>query len=108
MLLTFSSNYVKRVLCHHGMARPQIADGGTYLCIWRVAANILNKQWQKADKLWLSSLGVGRGSNNSHRKNQHVTKCYTVSRELDLVGGQEVVRWDKGDTEPADYYTFFY
>jgi len=27
--------------------------------IWRVAANILNKQLQTADKEWSSSLGVG-------------------------------------------------
>jgi hypothetical protein len=36
----------------------------------------------------------------------------TVAREmpkykLDLVGVQEV-RWDRGDTEPAGEYTFFY
>jgi len=30
--------------CHHGMARPQVADGGTALPVWRVAGNILNKQ----------------------------------------------------------------
>jgi hypothetical protein len=28
----------------HGMVRPQVADGGDGLQIWRVAANILNKQ----------------------------------------------------------------
>jgi hypothetical protein len=33
--------------------------------IWRVAANILNKQSRTADKEWSSSLGVGRGANNS-------------------------------------------
>ena len=33
--------------------------------IWRVAANILNKQWWTADKGWTYSLGVGRGANNS-------------------------------------------
>ena len=33
--------------------------------IWRVAVNILNKQSQRADKGWSSSLGVGRGANNS-------------------------------------------
>jgi len=33
--------------------------------IWRVAANILNKQWRKADKGWSSTLGFGRGANNS-------------------------------------------
>jgi hypothetical protein len=26
--------------CHHGMARPQVADGGNGLQIWRVVANI--------------------------------------------------------------------
>ena len=33
--------------------------------IWRVAVNILNKQSRTADKVWSSSLGVGRGANNS-------------------------------------------
>jgi len=32
---------------------------------WRVGANILNKQSRTADKGWPSSLGVGRGANNS-------------------------------------------
>ena len=35
------------------------------LPIWRVDANILNKQSWIADKGWSSSLGVGRGANNS-------------------------------------------
>ena len=33
--------------------------------IWRIAANILNKQWRTADTGWSSSLGVGRVANNS-------------------------------------------
>ena len=33
--------------------------------IWRVAANILNKQSRKANKGWSSSFGVGQGVNNS-------------------------------------------
>ena len=33
--------------------------------IWRVAANIMNKQSRAADKGWSSSLGVRRGANNS-------------------------------------------
>ena len=36
--------------------------------IWRVAANILNKQSWTADKGWSSSLGVGRGANSSSPK----------------------------------------
>jgi hypothetical protein len=46
------------------MARPQVADGGNGLQIWRVAANILNNQSRTADKGWASSLGVGRGDNS--------------------------------------------
>jgi hypothetical protein len=34
------------------------------LQIWKVAANILNKQLWRAEKGWSSSLGVGRGANN--------------------------------------------
>jgi len=33
--------------------------------IWRVAANILIKQFWTADKGWTSSLGVGRDVDNS-------------------------------------------
>ena len=32
---------------------------------WRVAANKLNKQSRTADNGWSSSLGIGRGANNS-------------------------------------------
>jgi hypothetical protein len=51
-----------------GMARPQFADGGDAPQIRRVAANILNNQSRTADKGWSSSLGVGRGANNSSPK----------------------------------------
>jgi hypothetical protein len=30
-------------LCHHGMARPQDADGGDGLQLFKVAENVLNK-----------------------------------------------------------------
>jgi hypothetical protein len=59
------SDHVRWVPCHHGMARPQVADGGDALQFRRAAANILNKQSRTADKGWSSSLGVGRGANNS-------------------------------------------
>jgi hypothetical protein len=51
--------HVRWVTCNHGMARPQVTDGGDGLQIWRVPANILNKQSRTADKGWSSSLGVG-------------------------------------------------
>jgi hypothetical protein len=53
------------LVCHHGMARPQVADGGDGLQMWRVSANILNKQPQTAGKWWSSTLGIERGANNS-------------------------------------------
>jgi hypothetical protein len=67
-LLLFLNNFQftslsndKWVHCHHGMARPRIADRGDGLQIWRVAVNILNKQPRTADSGWSSSLGVGGG-----------------------------------------------
>jgi hypothetical protein len=44
---------------------PQVADGGNDRQIWRVTANVLNKQSRTADKGWSSSLGVGRGAADS-------------------------------------------
>jgi hypothetical protein len=57
--------HVRWVPFHHGKARPQVTDGGNDLQIWRIAANILNKQSLTADKGCSSTLGVGRGANNS-------------------------------------------
>jgi hypothetical protein len=62
--------HVRWVPCHHGMARPQVVDGGDALQFWRAAANILNKQSWTADKGWSSSLRVGL---TTHRKNKLVT-----------------------------------
>jgi hypothetical protein len=39
------------------MVRPPVADGGDGFQIWRVAANIMNKQSKAAVKGWSSSLG---------------------------------------------------
>jgi hypothetical protein len=50
------------------MKHPQVVDGGDGLRIWRVAANIFNKQLQTANKEWSSSLWVGRWANNSSPK----------------------------------------
>jgi hypothetical protein len=64
IFLSHDESNIKWVPCHHGMARPQVADGGDSLQIWRVAANVLNKQPQTADRGWSSSLWVWRGANN--------------------------------------------
>jgi hypothetical protein len=50
--------------CHHSMARARVADGRDGLQLWRLPANILNKQPRINDKGWSSSLGVGRGAYN--------------------------------------------
>jgi hypothetical protein len=50
------------------MGRPQVADGGNGLQIWRVAADILNKQSRTVDKEWSSTLGVEHGTNNSSQQ----------------------------------------
>jgi hypothetical protein len=72
------SKHVRWVPCHHGMARPQIADGGNGFEIWRVAANILNKQSRTADKGWSSCLGVECFLTTPHRK---TFSCYDHSQE---------------------------
>jgi hypothetical protein len=38
------------------------------LQVWRVPANIFNKELLTANKGWYNSLGVGRGVKNSRRK----------------------------------------
>jgi hypothetical protein len=48
--------HVKSARCHNGMARPQVADGRNGLHIWRVAANILNKDGRTRNKGWASSV----------------------------------------------------
>ena len=57
--------YVKVGPCHDGIARPQVADAGAASDMEDSCEYILNKQSQKADKGWSSTLGVGRGANNS-------------------------------------------
>jgi len=50
--------------------------------IWRVAANILNKQSRTADKGWSASLGVARGATNSSP--QKLTMLRNISQDLGL------------------------
>jgi hypothetical protein len=48
--------------------------------IWRVVANILNKQSRTADKGWSSRLGVGRGANNSSRSKRIFVTKYSQTK----------------------------
>jgi hypothetical protein len=57
--------HVRSDPCRHGMARPQVVDGGDSLQCWRVTTNMLNRQSRTADKGWSSSLGAVRGANKS-------------------------------------------
>ena len=43
--------------------------------MWKVAANILNKQSRTADKRWSSSSGLGEILTTTHRKNCMVKNC---------------------------------
>jgi len=61
------------------MAHPRIADGGDNLQIWRVAANILNKQTRTADMGGPPDWGLGEGEQLNVKK-QLVTKCHTRPR----------------------------
>ena len=51
--------------------------------MWRVAANILNKQSRTADEGWSSSLQVGRGANNASPSKKNV-KYYSQGEMLPL------------------------
>jgi hypothetical protein len=46
------------------MVHLQVVDGGHGLQIWRVVANVLNKQSQTANNERFSSMGVRHGANN--------------------------------------------
>jgi hypothetical protein len=56
-----ATSHVKWVSCHHDNVRPQVADRADGLQIWRVAANILNKQLQTTDSGGTPAWGVGWG-----------------------------------------------
>jgi hypothetical protein len=65
--------------CHHGMARPQVADGGEGLQIWRVAANIYwiisrGQPTRGGRPAW----GLGGVLTTPHRKKKET--CYEMSQ----------------------------
>jgi hypothetical protein len=65
MAVIINTTNMKWVPRNRGMARSQVLGGGNGLQIWRVAANILNKQSRKTNKGWSSSLRIGCGTKNS-------------------------------------------
>jgi hypothetical protein len=50
------------------MAHPQIVDGGDGLQIWRVVANVLNKQSWTTDNGWAQPRGLVVGLTTPHLK----------------------------------------
>jgi hypothetical protein len=60
------------------MALPQVADGGDGFRIWKVAANILNKQLRTADKECPPAWRLGVGLTTPHRKKKIVTKIHII------------------------------
>jgi hypothetical protein len=97
-------DHFKWVRCHHGMARPQVADGGDGLEIWWVAANILNKPSRTANRGWSSSLGVGRGTKNprniyTRASDQEGFFGKTTLAPKNGWGGQVMWHeWERGET----------
>jgi hypothetical protein len=69
------------------MARPQVAVGRDGLQIWRVAANILNKQSRTADRWRSYSFGVGPGLTTPTIKNCTCYEIFTYVSELDGFSG---------------------
>jgi hypothetical protein len=67
--------------CHHVLARPQVADGGTATNM-RMAAKVMNEQSQTANKRWSSS-GVGQLFTTPHNKNWLCYETYTGASDLD-------------------------
>jgi len=63
------------------MALPEVEGGGTPP-VWRVDANILNKQSQTADKGWSSSSVLSEMLTNPHRKNTAMLRTFSVASDL--------------------------
>jgi hypothetical protein len=61
------------------MARPQIADGGDGLQIWRLAANILNNVSGQPTRVGPLAEGLGVGLTTPRRKTQFSYDCYQGS-----------------------------
>jgi hypothetical protein len=77
-IILFVLQTAKWVSHHHGMVCPQDADGGNDLQIWKVAANVLNKQSQKPTSggtvAWGQLLAI---------RNNFVTKYYNGQVRLE-------------------------
>jgi hypothetical protein len=73
--MEIAPNKVRLSLSTYKVLGHPLAEDEEGLRIWKVAANLLNKQSETADKGWSSSLGVGRGLQLPAVEKQCVT-CY--------------------------------
>jgi len=69
--------------------------------VWRVAANVLNKQFWAADKGWSSSLGVGRGAYNSSPK-----KLTLIRNGYASLGPGLILRYDLSNGKETSFGTW--
>jgi hypothetical protein len=74
-IMNRKSFYIKWVSCHHGMARPKVADGRRSLHIWRIAA--LYKQLRTADKGDPPAWGLGGELTTPHLKKNSMLRNVT-------------------------------
>jgi hypothetical protein len=70
---------VNMVPCHHGMARPQVADGGDSRKERKIAVKVLTKQSRTAEKGRSFSLIVGRVNAASYKVLHRATDLYRLS-----------------------------
>jgi hypothetical protein len=80
--MPFSNPQCNVGACHRGMVRDWVADGGDGFHMWRVAANILNKQSLTADK------GVGRGCKSSLEETNLAGFCEHGNEPLGSIKGR--------------------
>jgi hypothetical protein len=90
-------SHLKWVPCHHGMARPQVADGGDGVQICSC-----NKQSRTADEGWSSVWGVGREGKTTHHKTSLLTKCHKGARTW--TNSLERLKIKKMDMRFGTYY----
>jgi hypothetical protein len=79
--------------CHNDMACARVADAGDGLQMWKVAADILNKQSRTADMGLSSSSGVRCELTAPHRER---SACYEMLHSTSDLAGS----WEHGD-EPS-------
>jgi hypothetical protein len=61
-------HFFKCVLSHNGVQSSRIADEVRGFHLWKISANVLNKQPQKPDKRGASYLRGGHGAETPHSK----------------------------------------